>query len=190
MQEIALHILDILQNAIAAGAKLIRLVIRVDTRRDELEIVVEDDGCGMDQETARRVMSPFATSRTTRKVGLGIPLFAQSCRASGGDLVIASEKGAGTTLTAGYKLSHIDRPPMGDLAATVAAAVLSDPDIDYIYEHKANDEQACLLDTRRMRRVLGGEISLSETNIIDWIRRSVYEELNALNERNGTDEIS
>ena len=111
MQELSLHILDIAQNSIAAKASLVEIEIEEDKKKDLLTIKIKDNGTGMDEETSRKVSDPFFTTRTTRKVGMGIPLFAQAAQSCGGDLKIYSKKGKGTTIEATFILSHIDRAP-------------------------------------------------------------------------------
>jgi len=116
MRDISLHILDIAENSIRAGASLIGISVIMSDSADTLTVEITDNGCGMSREMTERAVSPFTTSRTTRKVGLGIPLFAAGCESTGGSLTIESAPGEGTKLTAVYRNSHIDRPPLGDIA--------------------------------------------------------------------------
>ena len=125
MQEISLNILDIVQNSIRAGATLIELKITEDTQKDLFEFSVRDNGCGMSKEMVKRVMDPFVTTRTTRKVGLGISLLRSAAQATGGDVYIESREGEGTLLTAVFSYGHIDRQPLGDIAGTVVSMTVS-----------------------------------------------------------------
>jgi nitrogen-specific signal transduction histidine kinase len=126
MLELALHILDILQNAVEAGATGVELTIVEDEPADRLTITVADNGRGMDEQTVQRVQNPFYTTRTTRHVGLGIPLYAAAAETAAGGLTIRSQAGVGTTVEATFQLSHPDRQPLGDMAGTLLAFLLSD----------------------------------------------------------------
>jgi hypothetical protein len=117
MKDLSLHILDIANNSIRAGASLVTLAITENTDDDTLIICITDDGCGMTEEELKMASDPFFTSRKTRKVGLGIPLFKQNAEQTGGWLKLQSTKGKGTRIEAMFRLSHLDRPPMGDLAS-------------------------------------------------------------------------
>ena len=123
MKELSLHILDIAQNSVKAGATLIQITIEEDTVADTLRITVADNGCGMDKDLLQRVRDPFTTTRTTRKVGMGIPLLEAAAVQCGGGLDIQSQPGVGTTLTAWFGLSHIDRAPVGDMPGTMGVIV-------------------------------------------------------------------
>ena len=123
MKEISLHILDLAQNSIRAGAKNIVIRVLEDNAADTFMVSIADDGCGMAPEMVKAVQSPFVTTRTTRKVGLGIPLFAAGCENCEGSFRLESEPGRGTCLTGTYRRSHIDRPPLGAIADTVAMLI-------------------------------------------------------------------
>ncbi len=172
MRDISLHLLDIAQNSIRAKSSLIRIDMTVDKAKDELVIVIEDNGCGMSKEILKRVKSPFTTSRTTRKVGLGIPLFTASCENTGGRLDIESQIGKGTRLTAHLGFSHIDRPPLGDIAETVAALTLLNPDIDFVFN--ARKDEAFEFDTRQIKDTLG-QVSITEPQVMVFIREYLQE---------------
>ncbi|MDR1093080.1 MAG: ATP-binding protein, partial [Clostridiales bacterium] len=135
MRELSLHILDIVQNSIGAGAKTVRIGVAADTARDCLTIIIADDGKGMTKEFAENVTDPFTTTRTTRKVGMGLALFKAAAEDSGGSLKIESELGKGTTVTAVFGLSSIDRVPLGDLAGTMITLIRGAPDVDYVLEY-------------------------------------------------------
>ena len=136
MRELALHILDILQNTVEAGATRVILTIHEDIPADRLTITVIDNGRGMDAATAARVTNPFYTTRTTRHVGLGLPLYAMAAEQAGGALRILSRPGLGTTVEATFQLSHPDRQPLGDMAPTLLAFLLSGRAPELRYEHR------------------------------------------------------
>ncbi len=135
MNDLSLHILDILQNSVSAGAYEIRLTVEEDPESDRLTVSIIDNGKGMSGEQLERVSDPFFTSRTTRRVGLGIPLFKQTCRESGGDLTITSQLGKGTSVTAVMGYSHIDRPPLGDISNILVLTMISNPEINFIFTY-------------------------------------------------------
>lgn len=160
MLELALHILDVLQNSVEAGASAVSLTIMEQYVTDCLRITVSDNGRGMDAATAARVTDPFFTSRSTRHVGLGLPLFAASAERAGGGLVIRSQPGAGTTVAATFRLSHPDRQPLGNMADTLLAFLLSERAPDLCYKHSTdqvpgNGPAVFEFDTASIRAVLG-----------------------------------
>ena len=168
MFELALHILDLVQNSVSAGAKLVVVTVSLDTARDTLTITISDDGCGMDEALLQRVESPFATTRTTRKVGLGIPMFKQCAQMCGGTFKIESTKGVGTSLTATFQASHVDLPPLGDLRGTMLSLVVGSPERpDFVLRYGV-DGRFFEFDTRPVREALGG-MPLSGTEILSWL---------------------
>lgn len=179
MRELSMHILDLAQNSIAAGASRIEIEISADTRLDRLTISVKDNGRGMSEEFAARVKDPFTTTRTVRRVGLGIPMFAEAARACEGDLAVESRPGQGTTVTAWFKLSHIDRAPLGDIASTLVALIAANPDIAVRYAHRVDSEQF-VLDTEDIKAQLEG-VPINESAVINWIRRYVDEQTAIIN---------
>ncbi|HHZ17070.1 MAG TPA: ATP-binding protein [Clostridia bacterium] len=168
MREIALHILDIVQNSLAAGARNIWIDILEDTPKDRLVVRIKDDGRGMDEETVRKAADPFYTTRKTRKVGLGLPLLQANAQACEGDLKIASMPGKGTTIEAVFRLSHIDRPPLGDMAATMVSLLAGSPDVDFFYDHQYN-EKVFSCNTVEIREKLDG-LSLQHPEVLGWLR--------------------
>ena len=169
MPELALHILDLVQNSISAGAKHILVSILLDTEADMLVIVIEDDGCGMSEEFLARVTSPFTTSRKTRKVGLGIPMFKQLAEMCEGGFEITSKVGEGTRLTARFRASHLDLPPLGDLPGTICSLLLACPEgVEFKFVYGV-DGREFTLDTAEIREALGG-VPLSEPEVLDWVR--------------------
>lgn len=178
MRELSLHILDVLENSIEAGATRIELWIEENLESDTLRIVIRDDGRGMSEELAQRVLDPFVTTRTTRHVGLGLPLFAAAAERCNGGLWIESTPGEGTTVTATFQHSHVDRAPLGDMAATVMAVSLSEREVDIHYKHSV-DGQTFELDTADIRRELG-VVPLSHPRVRKWLQSLLAEGLETL----------
>ncbi len=174
MFELALHILDLAQNSVAAGAALVIVTVALDAEKDLLTITISDDGCGMDEKLLRRVESPFATTRTTRKVGLGIPMFKQCAQMCGGAFEIRSTRGAGTVLTATFQASHVDLPPLGDLKGTMVSLVAGSPvKPDFVLRYSV-DGRSFEFDTRPIREALGG-MPLSGSEILSWLTEYLTE---------------
>ena len=175
MRELSLHILDVLENALEAGATEVTLEIDEDLRADRLVIAVRDNGRGMDAQTARRALDPFFTTRTTRHVGLGLPLFAAAARRCEGDLSLVSAPGQGTAVTATFQHSHVDRAPLGDLTGTLLAFLLSErgAGLHFVYRHLVNG-RSFDLDTSAIRAELG-DIPLSHPLVRQWLRDYIAE---------------
>lgn len=167
MKELSLHILDIVQNSVAAGAKFITLDLIEDVNTDLLEFSIKDDGCGMTEETLKKVTDPFTTGRTTRRVGLGIPLLKAAAELTGGGLELTSEPGVGTTVTARFVYDSIDRQPLGNMAETILGLITSYENIDFVYYHRVNEKEFTL-DTREIKGILG-EVSLNEPEVVLWL---------------------
>ena len=172
MKELSLNVLDITMNSVKAKATLINIHITEDDELLKMEII--DNGCGMTDEFLRGVIDPFCTTRTTRKVGLGIPLLKLAAEQTGGEVVITSKHESeypnehGTRVTATFYKQHIDFTPMGDIVSTVTTLIQGSPDIDFEFLHKTNTFEVSL-DTREVREVLGPDIPLSEPEILSWI---------------------
>ncbi len=175
MVEISLHILDIVQNSIRANANLIEISINEDLDSNVMEITISDNGCGMDEEFLKDVTNPFRTTRTTRKVGLGVPMFKGAAELTGGNFDISSEIGVGTTVFASFVHDSIDRQPLGDMAFTIVTLVNSSPEIDFVYTHTFNGESFDF-DTRQIRETLGSEVPLSEPQVLTWIEEYINNE--------------
>jgi hypothetical protein len=135
MQDLSLHILDVVENSLAASASRIKILIAEDTPGDLLSLEITDNGKGMEAEARERALDPFYTSRSTRRVGLGLPLLAQAARESGGTLEITSQPGRGTTVKATFQLSHPDRKPLGDIAETLRTILAGRPELDLRFEY-------------------------------------------------------
>jgi len=168
LRELALHILDIAENSIAAEADEIKITIEEDLNLDLLQIIIVDNGKGMDPETLARVTDPFVTSRTTRKVGLGIPFFKAAAEACDGALNIQSSPGEGTTVDVVFKHSHIDRMPLGDIVSTLQTLIIGTPDIHWIFEYRYN-EYSFIFDDQPIKETLDG-VSLTEPAVMKFIR--------------------
>lgn len=169
MPEIALNILDIAENSVRADASLIGITVSVQPEEDTLTVSIKDDGCGMTPEQAEKVQDPFFTTRTTRKVGLGVPFFKQAAESAGGSFQIGSEEGKGTEVTAVFRLSHIDRMPLGDISSVIHTLIVFNEQIDFRYTY-GYGEKKFVLDTREMREILGTEISFREPEVSAFIR--------------------
>lgn len=178
MNDLAMHILDILQNSLSAGASLVKLTIIEDISNDRLVIIIEDNGRGMTQEQVSRLSDPFFTSRTTRKVGLGIPLFKQSAEQSGGGIIIQSEPGKGTIVTASFQYSNIDRPPLGDVANAFMLTVSSNPDVDFVLKYEVNGNEY-VFDTVEVKEVLDG-MPLNDASLIRTLTEMIDENIKDL----------
>lgn len=173
MPEISLNILDVAENSTRAGASLVAIEVAADTNRDRLTVVIDDNGCGMTLEQVKQVTDPFFTTRTTRKVGLGVPFFKLAAESTGGSFNITSEKGKGTRVTAIFVLSHIDRMPLGDINATIHNLIVYHTDTDFCYTYRYNDA-SFTLDTRQMREILGG-IPLNAPEVSSYILEFLQE---------------
>lgn len=182
MKELSLNILDITENSVKAGATLTEIIL--DENDESLTLIIEDDGCGMNEETVKSVTDPFYTTRTTRKVGLGIPFLKLAAEQTGGSLKIeskvANENGDlhGTCVTAVFNKSHLDYTPLGDVTATVTTLVQGHPDTDFLFIHKKNGGEVSL-DTRQLREILEG-VPLDSYEVIKWIEEYLREQYSEL----------
>lgn len=178
IKELSLNILDIVENSTKAGASLTEILI--DECDEAMTIIIKDNGCGMSEEILASVKNPFYTSRTTRKVGLGIPLFTLAAEQTGGTLTIESRTADdfptehGTTVTATFYKNHLDFTPLGDIISTVVTIIQGHCDRDFLFVHDLPDKQV-MLDTREIREVLG-DIPLSEFEVLTWIRENLSEQ--------------
>ena len=173
MRDISLHIMDIMQNSIKAGANYIELKIWVDINDDLLYVDIIDNGCGMDEEFIKRVISPFTTTRTTRSIGLGIPLYKQSAEIAGGSFGINSKLGEGTRISVSYSISNIDRLPLGDIGDTIIGNVLSYPDLRYKLFADCSGREF-VFDSEEIKAQLG-EVPITEYSVISWIHEYIDE---------------
>ncbi|MEG0903140.1 MAG: ATP-binding protein [Lachnospiraceae bacterium] len=176
MPEISLNILDVAENSVRAKASLIEIKVSIQIEEDTLEVVIKDDGCGMSKEQVAKVLDPFFTTRTTRKVGLGIPFFKLAAESTGGSFSIRSEEGKGTVVTALFVLSHIDRMPLGDISATIHTLVVFHETMNFCYMYTYN-EKSFTFDTREIRQIIG-EVSFQTMEISRFLKE--YLESNKL----------
>ncbi len=173
MQELSMNVLDIAQNSVKANATLICITLDFDIKKSKLCITVQDNGTGMSQEVLQNVTDPFTTSRTTRKVGLGLPFIKMAAELTGGSLDITSLQGHGTTVVAVFTTGHIDLAPLGDMAGSIGALIQCNPHIDFMYTVKCDGEEFCV-DTRELKEVLG-DVSLSEPSVALWVKDYIAE---------------
>lgn len=173
MEELSLHILDIAENSIRAGAKNIEIHIEEDVKKDRLAITIRDDGAGMDEETQRQALDPFFTTKQSKRVGLGLPLLAAAAQRAGGDVAIHATAGEGTEIVATFQHSHIDRQPLGDMIETLKMLIVGNPDVEFRFVHRSRQGEK-RLDTREMKRSLGGR-AIHWTEGIRMIRKILEE---------------
>lgn len=182
MREIALHLMDIAENSAAAEGRNICIEVHEDLQSDLLTASVTDDGRGMDAETAQRVLDPFYTTRTTRKVGLGIPLLKLAAEMSGGGLSLVTEAGKGARVEARFHHSHIDRMPLGDLASTFLALLVSHPKIHWVFVYKTTDKNGKAdnfeFDDTELKNELG-DMPITEPEILMFVRGLIEEGIQA-----------
>jgi len=138
LEDISLHVLDVVENSLSAQARTVSIRIVDDAQRNVITVEIEDDGRGMDEATARRALDPFYTTKKTRRVGLGLPMLAQSARESGGGIEIRSAVGKGTWVKATFQRNHPDCRPIGDMLKTLSTLVESHPQVNFVYEHTEN----------------------------------------------------
>ncbi|GIV66180.1 MAG: ATP-binding protein [Chloroflexota bacterium] len=178
MRELSLHLLDIAENSISAGAKNITITIHEDTAADRLYLSVQDDGKGMDEEMVKKVTDPFVTTRTTRKVGLGIPLLKAAAEACNGWLRIQSRPGEGTLVEVEFQRSHIDRMPLGDVAGTFLTLLVGNPQIHWVF-HYSVDRETFELDDQQIKQELQ-DIPLSDPLVLSYLRELLENTIHSL----------
>jgi hypothetical protein len=175
LRELSLHILDISENSIQAEAKNIEVSVLEDTTSDRLKIFVKDDGHGMSPEKVARISDPFITTRTTRKVGLGIPFLKEAADACNGFLKVVSSEGKGTSLHVEFQRSHIDRMPLGDLAGTFLSLLVGNPQVHWKFNYQC-DQKEFTFDDHDLKQELSG-IPLSDATVLTYLRNSFQEGL-------------
>lgn len=184
MRELSLHVLDVVENGITAGGDCIWIEVDEARKNDQLKIVIRDNGRGMPVEKLENIDDPFITTRTTRRVGLGLSLLAAAARRCDGTLRVDSEPGKGTQVEATFRYHHIDRAPLGDMAATVGTLIIGNPGIDFIYAHRI-DGRDFFLDTREIRKEMKDR-SLSDPAVIYHLTESIRSSLEELASGDGT----
>jgi hypothetical protein len=175
MEDLSLHILDIVENSVAAQASKIEIRLSEDTRKDLLSLEVIDNGKGMDEEVHKKALDPFFTTKKVRRFGLGLSLLSESAKAANGHLSIESEKGKGTRIRADFQHGHIDRKPLGDIRQTISTLVIGNPGIDIIYLHK-KDGHEYILDTRKIRARLK-DIPINSLDGIRMIKEDLKKDI-------------
>ncbi|MFO7667235.1 MAG: ATP-binding protein [Desulfobacterales bacterium] len=179
MREISLHIMDIVENGISAGSELIEIFINENRIENLLTVVIKDYGKGMSSEEIRTVTDPFVTSRTTRRIGLGLSLWKEASIRCGGDFSIESEPGKRTVVTATFRYDHIDRAPIGDIAGTITLLIAGNPDIDFVYDHVI-DRNRFAIDTRELRKERGK--SLADPVRLFHLKKQIENELKKISQ--------
>ena len=174
MKEISLNILDVAQNSLRANATEINILVFFDTAADRLTVSIKDNGCGMSQEFVSRVLDPFTTTRTTRRVGLGLPLFRQSALEAG-----ESREGKGTEVAAWFRTSHIDRMPLGDLAGTVTTLLNANDSVRYILVYRVDDREF-VFDTEQAKKILQ-DVPLSAPEVAAFLEDYIKQGINSTN---------
>ena len=180
MREISLHILDVAENGITAGANCIHIFVEEARVENVLKIVIRDNGRGISSEKIDRIADPFVTTRTTRRVGLGLSLLEAAARRCDGEVKIVSEPGAGTEVMAVFRYDHIDRAPIGDMAASITTLIAGYPDIDFVYDHSV-DGRHFDMDTREIRKELEDSFS-SNPALIHYLTQTIRKHLNQLDQ--------
>lgn len=175
MKDLASHIMDILQNSTRAGATQIEFTLKIEKKNDKLTLIFKDNGCGMDAEMLEKVTNPFFTTRTTRKVGLGLPLLKQNAEMTGGEFSIHSVPEQGTEINCTFQLSHVDIKPMGDIPGTIVLTVSAHPQLHFLF-HYVNDEKSYTFDTAEVYEALDG-MSVQNPEIMQFLKEMIEENM-------------
>jgi anti-sigma regulatory factor (Ser/Thr protein kinase) len=178
LRELSLHILDIAENSVQAKAKNIEVSVEENTKSDRLRIVIKDNGKGMNPQSLEQVTNPFFTSRTTRKVGLGLPFLKEAAESCNGFLKIESAEGIGTTMEVEFQRSHIDRMPLGDLESTFLNLLVGYPDVHWIFRYKM-DKKEFVFDDCLMKKELV-DIPLSDPTVLSYLRKLISDRMNEI----------
>ncbi|MFC1890783.1 ATP-binding protein [Thermodesulfobacteriota bacterium] len=180
MKELSLHILDVIENGISSGADLIELSIDENKEKNLLEMTITDNGNGIPEDIYHKVMDPFFTTKTTRRVGLGLSLFREASHRCEGEFNLKSQEGKGTEVFASFQLDHIDLTPMGDLAGTLITLIVGNQEVDFLYSHKV-DKKELIFDTRVIKSELDG-IPVSNPEVFTYLSDFLKKSLNELRE--------
>lgn len=178
MKDLSMHIMDIAQNSITAKSSKLHIVISENMDDDTYTIIIKDNGIGMTRDYLSTISDPYVTSRSTRKVGLGIPLLKQNAERTGGAIEILSEPGEGTTLRAEFIFTHPDRPPIGDIAGTIVLLCVANPELELTYHHITNTGEYNY-NTVEIRETLDG-VSISEPSVARFLKEMINENLNQI----------
>lgn len=180
MKDLSLHILDIIENSVRAGAKKIDILIEQDTKKDVLKICIKDNGKGMGKKSVKNAADPFFTTKESKKIGLGIPLLKQAAETANGTFSIEAKKNKGTKIKAGFQYSHIDRKPVGDIAETFVSAVLMAPETEFVFRYK-KDSSDLVLKTKELKKQIGVK-ALTNTYILKELKDLLNNKLKELQE--------
>jgi hypothetical protein len=173
MEDLSYHILDIAENSIKADAGNIRIKITEDTEKDELKVVIKDDGRGIGKATLKRIRDPFYTTRTTRRVGMGISLLEQAANQARGRLNISSTPGKGTTISATFRHSHIDRQPIGELSSSLVTLIAGNPDVNIRYTHDINGKKFSF-STSDIKKQLDG-MDINNPHVLGALKKLIHD---------------
>jgi len=186
MKDLSLHILDITQNSVRAKATFIEISVYESACNDSMAITIKDNGCGMTSDVIAKVTDPFYTTRTTRHVGMGLPLLKMNALQAGGDLFVESEPGIGTTVRATFSLGHIDRPPLGDIGGTVALIITGYPSAEFRFSYKV-EEKEWSVDTMEIREALG-DTPINDLKVVRYLKEMISENIEELRKENHIDD--
>lgn len=175
MLELAMNILDIVENSTRAGADLIRIKIVEDRGLDFLRIEIADNGEGMEPDLVPKIVDPFYTSKTVRRVGLGLPMLSHAAKITGGGCTIESKKGEGTTVKAQFGYSHIDRQPLGNMATTMTTMIAGNPEVDFVYTH-VKDNESYTLDTREIKNEMD-DVPIDHPAVLQFLKENIRDGL-------------
>jgi signal transduction histidine kinase len=171
MEDLSLHILDIAENSVNAGADRIEIHIIEDQDKDSISLEIIDNGMGMDEETVKKALDPFYTTKKIRRFGFGLSLLSEAAKAANGSFSIESEKGEGTKIRAEFQYSHFDRQPIGDMGQTIITLILGNPEIDFVFIHKKNSQEY-RMDTGEIKAQLG-EIPINSPQVLKILREDL-----------------
>jgi hypothetical protein len=174
MYELSLNIMDIAQNSIRAGAALVEVGVWAGEAEDLMRVSVADDGCGMSERTREAALDPFYTTRTTRSVGLGLPYFQMVAEMCGGRMDVWSKEGEGTKVEATFRLSHIDRAPLGDMGQTMALLAGANPGTDFVYRLEVSGRGSYVFDTREVKELLDG-VPINTPDVVVYMEGMINE---------------
>lgn len=179
LEDLAAHVLDIAENSARAGATEVVISLVEDLKENRFVIEVQDNGCGLNEETRKRVIDPFYTTKKTRRVGLGLPFLEQMAEQCGGSMEIHSRPGEGTMVRVSFEHNHVDRPPLGDMGASLMVLVSGYPNIRWIYRHRV-DEREFEFDSGKVVEILGDPELLRTPDVALWIRNHVSEQIEVI----------
>lgn len=175
MRELSLHIMDMIENSLGARASLIEVSVSENRNANRLEIRIKDNGRGIPAHLLKEVTNPFFTTRTTRRVGLGLSLLKEAAKRCNGDFMVQSEEGHGTEVCASFERDHIDLAPMGDVGGSLTGLMMGNPDVDFLYTHEV-DGRVFRLDTREVKRELE-DVPISNPRVIVHLAKMIRESL-------------